>query len=163
MLIAAGQRKVPTNMTRAYRKPSRKQWQYNYHQCQLGHVTPGNALLISVCLLMLPMVQLSAEHVQLATTYHVKPINQWCVHQHHMNISHTPLVLPSLASVLPAVVLQNSVVIGCPSYASSHSSICHIPPSLHLNLLSSLGRSVVVVVLALLLLLRETLRPAQGL
>ena len=85
------------------------------------------------------MVQLSAEHLQLATKYHVNPINQWYVHRYHMNTSHTPLVLPSLDNVLPAIVLQNSVVrlnIGCP-YTSSRSSIHHIPPSLHLNLLTA--------------------------
>ena len=151
MLIATGHRKVQTDTMKAYRKHTRKQ--YKYHQCQLRHVTPGTALLISVCILMLPMVQLSAEHVQLAITYHVNPINQWHAYQHHLNISPTLLVLPSLSDLLPAIVLQNSAVwlnISCPSYTSSHSSI---RDSLHLNLLSSLGRRVVAVVLALRLLL----------
>ena len=163
MLIATGDRKVQTDTMKAYRKHTRKQ--YNNHQCQLGRVTPGNALLISVCILMLPMVQLSAEHVQLATKYHVNPINQWYVHQHHLNISNTPLVLPSLGNVLPAIVLQNDVVrlnISCPSYTSSHSSIHHNPPSLHLNLLHDLGRSVVAVVLTLLLLLSGDIETNPG-
>ena len=163
MLIASGHRKVQTNTMKVYQKHSRKH--YNYHQCQLLHVTPGNALLISVCILMLPMVQLSTEHVQLAITCHVNPINQWYTHQHHMNISHTPLVLPSLSDLLPAIVLQNDVVrlnISCPSYNSSCSSIHHIPPSLHLNLLTSLGRSVVAVVLALLLLLSGDIETNPG-
>ena len=163
MLIATGHRKVQTNtMKAAYRKHS--QMQYNYHQCQLGHVTPGNALLISVCILMLPVVQLMAEHVQLATTYYMNFINQWHVHQHHMNISHTPLLLPSLSNVLPAIVLQNSVVraIGYPSYTSSHFSVRCIPPSQHLNLLSDLGRSVVAVVLALLMLLSGDIETNPG-
>ena len=154
MLIATGRRKVQTStaiIMKAYRKHNRNQCLYSYHQCHLGHVTPGNALLISVCILMLPIVQLLAEQ---ATKYHVNPINQWYAHQHHMNATHTPLVLPgSLTNVLPAIVLQNSVVsltIGCPSYTSSHSSIRH---SLHLNLLTGLGKSVMVVTLALLLLL----------
>ena len=141
MLIATGHRKVQTDTLKAYRKHTRKQ--NNYHQCQLGHVTPENALLISVCILILPMVQLTAEHVQLATKY---------VHRHHMNISHTPLVLPSLGNVLSAIVLQNSVVslnIGFPSYTSSHFSIRHSPPSLHLNLLTGLGRGVVLTLLLL--------------
>ena len=136
---------------KAYRKHNRNQCLYSYHQSQLGHETPGSALLIYMCILMLPMVQLSAEQ---AAKYHVNPTNQWYAHQHHhMNISHTPLVLPSLSNVLPAMVLLNSVVwlnISCPSYTSSDFSICHC---LHLNLLSSLGRGVVAVVLALLLLL----------
>ena len=93
MLIATGHRKVQTDTMKAYRKRSRKQ--YNYHQYQLRQVTPGNALLISVCILMLPMVRLSAEHVQLAINYRVNPINQCCDHRHHMNISHTPLMLVS--------------------------------------------------------------------
>ena len=110
------------------------------------------------------MIQLSAEHLQLATKYHVNPINQWYVHRYHMNISHTPLVLPSLDNVLPAIVLQNSVVrlnIGCP-YTSSRSSIHHIPPSLHLNLLTGLWRNVVAVVLALLLLLSGDIETNPG-
>ena len=161
MLIAAGHRKVQTNTIKANQKHTRKQ--YNYHQCQLGRVTPGNALrVISVCILMLPVVQLLAEK---ATTYHVNPINLWYVHGLHVNISHTPLVLPSLSNVLPAIVLQNSVVrlnISCPSYNSSRSSTHHIPPSLHLNLLSNLGRRVVVVVLALLLLLSGDIETNPG-
>ena len=155
MLIATGHRKVQTNTMKAYQKHSRKQ--YNHHQCQLGRVTPGNALLISMCLLMLPMVKLSTKHVQLAITYHMIPINQ-----HHLNISHTPLVLPSLSNLLPAIVLQNSVVrlnICCPSYTSPPSSIFD---SLHLNLLSSLVRSVVAVVLALLLLLSGDIETNPG-
>ena len=145
---------------KAYQKHSRKQ--YNYHQCQLGRVTPGNALLISMCLLMLPMVQLSTEHVQLAITYHMIPINQWYAYQHHLNISHIPLVLPSLSNLLPAIILQNSVVrlnICCPSYTSPPSNICD---SLHFNLLSSLVRSVVAVVLALLLLLSGDIETNPG-
>ena len=51
ILIATGHRKIYTDTMKAYQK------QYNYHlhrhQCQLGHVTPGNALLISaVCISM---------------------------------------------------------------------------------------------------------------
>ena len=147
---------------KAYQKHSQKQQQYNY---QLSYVTPGNALLISICILMLPMVQLSAEHVQLAATYHMTPTDQWYVHRHHMNISHTPLVLLSLGNVLPAMVLQNSVVwlnIGCPSYTSSHFSVCHTPSSLHLHFLSNLGRSVVAVVLVLLLLLSGDIETNPG-
>ena len=155
MLITTGHQKVQTDTMKAYRKHSRNQRQYNYHQCQLGHMTSGNALLISMCILMLPLVQLSAEHVQLATMRHVNLTNQWCVHRHHMNVSHTPLVLPSLGNVLPAKVLQSSLVrlnISCPSYTSSHFSVCHTPSSLHLNLLPDLGREVVLVLVLLLLL-----------
>ena len=133
---------------KAYRKHSQKQW---YYRCQMGHVTPENALLVSMCILMLPMVQLSAEHVQLANKYHMNHTNQWYVNRHHMNVSHTSLVLPSLSNVLPAIALQNSVVrlnSSCSSYTSSHFIVCHIFPSLYLNLL---GRIVVAVALLLLL------------
>ena len=166
MLITTGHQKVQTDTMKAYRKYSRNQHQYNYHQCQVGHMTSGNALLISMCILMLPLVQLSAEHVQLATMRHVNLTNQWCVHRHHMNVSHTPLVLPSLGNVLPAKVLQRSLVrlnISCPSYTSSHFSVCHIPPSLHLDLFSGLlGRRMVGVVLVLLLLLSGDIETNPG-
>ena len=165
MPITTGHRKVRTDTMKAYRNHSRKEWQYNY-QCQMGHVTPGNALLVSLCILILPMVQLSAEHVRLANKYHVNPTNQWqwYVHRHYMNISHTPVVLLSLGNVLPAIALQNSVVrlnISCLSFTSSHFSVCHTPFSLYLNLLSGLRRSVVAV-LALLLLLSGDIETNPG-
>lgn len=81
MPITIGNQKVQANTMKAYRE---RQWQYNYNPCQLVHVSPGNALLISVCLLMLPMLGLAAEHVQLATMWYTKPINQWHLHEHHM-------------------------------------------------------------------------------
>ena len=153
MPITTGHRKVQTNTMKAYRR----QQQYIYCHCQLGHVTPGNALLISVCLFMLPVVRLPAEHAQLATKYHVNPINQCLVDLHYMNMSHTySLVLPSLSNVLPAMVLQNNVVrldIGCSLYTSPHFCTHHPPPSLDLNLPFGLRRSVVVVVVSALLLL----------
>ena len=166
MPITTGNQKVQTDTTRAYRKYSQQsQYNYRYHQYQLGHVTPGNALLTSVRILMLPMVQLTAEHAQLPTMYHMNPTNQWCVHRHHMNISNTSPVLHSLSNVLAAMVLQNSVVrlnIKCPSYTSSHFSVCHTLSSLHLHLLACLGRSVVAVVLTLLLLLSGDIETNPG-
>ena len=131
-------------------------------QLSTGSCDPWKRPPHSVCILMLPMVQLMAEHDQLATKYHLSPIHQWYVHQHHLNISHTPLVPPSLSNVL---VLQNCVVrlnISCPSYASSCSSIYYIPPSLYLNLLTGLGRRVMMVVLALLLLLSGDIETNPG-
>ena len=96
----------------------------------------------------------------------MSPVNQWYVHQHHLKISHTPLVLPSLSDLLPAIVLQNDLSvrlnISCLSYTSSRSSIHHIPPSLHLNLLSGLWRSVLAVVLTLLLLLSGDIETNPG-
>ena len=153
MPITTGQRKLQTDTIKAYPR----QRQYIYHHCQLRHVTPGNALLISVCILMLPMVQLLAEHAQLATKYHVNPINQWQVDLHRMNISHTPLVLSSISNLLPAMVLQNSVVRSCSLPTSSHFSVRYI-----LKLSSGLGRRVVEVMLALLLLLSGDIETNPG-
>ena len=152
MPITTGHRKLQTDTMKAYRR----QRQYVYCHCQLRHVTPGNALLISVCILMLPMVQLSAEHVQLATKYQV-PINQSQVDPHRMNISHTPLVLSSLSNLLPAMILQNSVVRSCSLPTSSHFSVYYI-----LSLSSGLGRSVVGVMFSLLLLLSGDIETNPG-
>ena len=122
MQITTGHWKLQTDTMKAYQR----QWQYVYCHYQLRHVTPGNALLISVCILMLPMLQLSAEHMQLATKYHANPINQWHVDLHHMNISHTPLVLSSLSNLLPAMILQKNVVRSCSLPTSSHFSVSYI-------------------------------------
>ena len=141
MLLSTGHRKVQTNNMKVYRK----QQQYNYHRyhCELCHVTAGNAVVIAVCILMLPMVRLTAEH---------------------MTFGHNPLVLSSLSNVLPMMVLQNSIVwlnISFRLNTSSHFSVRHTPFSLHLNLLSCLRRSVVVV-LALLLMLSGDIETNPG-
>ena len=143
-----------------YRRPQ----QYTYHHCQLGHVSPGLSLLVSVCVLMLPMLGLVDEHVQLTTTCH---ISQCYIHSRHMTFRHTPLVLmlPSLDNVLPAMALQNRVarsIIGCPSCPSSQSGVCHALPILHLNLPSGLGRRVVDGMLILLLLLSGDVETNPG-
>ena len=157
-----GYRKVQSNTMNA----NQKKRQYNYLHCKLDHVAPGMALLISVCILMLPMVQLSAEHAQLATKYYVNPINQWHVDPNHMYISHTPLLLSSINNVLSAIVLQNEVVsrlnIGYSLYTLPYFSTCHTTPGLHLNLLSSLGRMMVGVVLVLLLLMSGDIETNPG-
>ena len=134
---------------KAYRQ---RQCQYNYHPCQLVHVIPGNALLISVCLLMLPVLGLVTEHVQLATTYYMNPIDRCS----HVTFSHTHLMLPSLNNVLPAMVLQNRVVrlnVGCMSCFSSHFSTLCAPTSLSLSMYSSVERSMVGLLVLLLLFL----------
>ena len=163
MPVTTGRQKVRTNILKVYRRPR----QYVYHHCQLGHVSPGLSLLVSVCVLMLPMLGLVDERVQLTTVYHMNTINLWNVHSHHMTFRQTPLVLivPSLDNVLPAVALQNRVVlsnVGCPSYTSSQSGVRHILPILHLNLPSGLGRRVVGVVLTLLLLLSGDIETNPG-
>ena len=146
-------------------KAYRKQRQYFYHNCQLCNVTTGDTFIIYVCILMLQMVRLTSEHVQLATTPYMKPINQWHVHRHHITLSQTPLVLSSLNNVLPAMVLENSVVrlsISCSLYTSSHFSVCHTPFNLHLNFLCGLGWRVLGVVLVLLLLLSGDIETNPG-
>ena len=61
MPICTGHKKVKTNTMNVYRTPQ----QYIYHYCQLGHVSPGLSLLVSVCIFMLPMLGLADEHAQL--------------------------------------------------------------------------------------------------
>ena len=159
MPITTGHQKVQTNIMKAYRRPR----QYIYHHCQLGHVSPGLSLLISVCVLMLPVLGLVDEHVQLITMYHVSPIHQCYVYPRHMTSNHTPLLLPSLNNVLPAMALQNRVArskIGCPS--SSYSDFPHHSSVLHLTLPSGLGRRVMGMVLILLLLLSGDIETNPG-
>ena len=161
MPISTGHKKVQTNSMKTYRRPR----QYVSHPCQPGRVAPGLGLLVSVCILMLPMLVLVDEHVQLTTMYHMNPINQWSVHPHHMTFNHTPLLLPSLSNVLPSMALQSRVArlnIACASYSLSNSGVCHVPLILHLNLPSGLGRRVVGVVLALLLLLSGDIETNPG-
>ena len=161
MPISNGHQKVQTNTMKVYQRPR----QYIYQRCQLGRVSPGLGLLVSVCILMLPMLGLVDEHAQLATMYHMNTINQWNVHPRHMTFSHIPLLLPSLNNVLPAMALQNRVarsIIGCPSYTLSHSDFPHRSPVLYLNLPSGLGRRVVGVVLVLLLLLSGDIETNPG-
>ena len=131
-------------------KAYRKQRQYIYRHCQLCHVTTSYALIVAVCILMLPMLELATEHVQLATTRHM---NLHHVHPTRMTFSHTHL----LNNVLPAMVLQNRVTwsnIICPP---SHSRICHVS----LNL-AGLGRRVVGVVVLLLLLMSGDIEMNPG-
>ena len=145
MPLSAKYKKVETSTTSAYR---RQQHQYIYHHCQLGHVIPGHAILVAVCIFMLPMLDVAAEHKQLTTTHHTN-LADLCAG--HVAFSHSHLVLPSLRNLLPAMVLQNRVV-RLNMYLSrsfSNSSICHISFGL---CLSSLKKVVVVVVILLLLL-----------
>ena len=148
---------------KVYRRPQ----QYIYHPCHVapGDIIFGHAVLVSVCIVMLPMLGLVDEHVhvQLTTTDHMSTINQRNVHFHHMTFRHTPLVLklPSLDNVLPAMALQSRGVrsnITCPSYTSS--GVPHVSPT-------DLGRvvrvvRVVRVIVALLLLLSGDIETNPG-
>ena len=151
------QREVQSNALKAYRK----QRQYIYRHCQLCHVTPSHTLIVGVCILMLPMLELATDHVQLKTMYYT---NHWHVYPRHVTFSHTPLELPSLNNVLPAMVLQNRVAwssIKCLSYTSSHSSVCHVSNSPD-STIPGLGRRVVGVVVLLLLLLSGDIETNPG-
>jgi len=127
-----------------------RQHQFVYRHCQLGHVIPGHAILVAVCIFMLPMLEVAAEHKQLTTTHHANPAD---LHGGHVTFSHSPLVLPSLNNVLPAMVLQNKVV--KPSVHLSHYLYHfrsdHISCGLGLSISSSLQMMVTVVFLLLLL------------
>ena len=163
MPLTTGHQKVQTNIMKGFQRPR----QYIHQHCQLGHVSPSLSLLVSVCVLMLPMLGLADEHVQLTITCHISPIHQCYIHSCHMTFRQTPLVLilPFLDNVLPAVALQNRVVwsnVGCPSYTSSQSDVRHCSPIPHLNLPSGLGRRVVGVVLTHLLLLSGDIETNPG-
>ena len=150
MPISAGYGKLQTNAMKAYRK----QRQYNFRHCQPCHVTHAQAVILAVCLLMLPMLELVTEHVQLTTTCRINPINQG-----PLSRSHTPLVLPSLNNVLPAMVLQNRVNIKCSSYISS---VRHVSLSPALTVSNGVRRKVVGVVVLLLLLMSGDIETNPG-
>ena len=138
-------RNFQNNAMKAYRK----QLQGVYRHCQLGQVTPSHAILLGVCVFMLPILELASERAQVTT------MSYWHVHPRHVTFSHTQL-LPHLNNVLPAMVLQNTVAwsnIKCPSHTSSHSSVRHVSHSSGLTVPTGLGRRVVGVVVILLLLL----------
>ena len=143
--------KLQTNAMKA----NRKQRQYIYHHCQLCHVTRSCAVIVGVCILMLPMLELATEHVQLATMYCMDSINH--VHARHMIFSHTHL-LPFLRNVLPAMILQNRATcsnIKCLSYSAvGHVSLSPAP--------TGLGRKVVGVVMFLLLLMSGDIETNPG-
>ena len=152
MLISTGYRKVHSNAMNAYRRPR----QYIYHHWILGRVTPGCAFIVSVCILMLPVLELAAEHMESARG-HLNPItNQRHVYPHLKTLSCTPLVIPSLNNVLPVMVLQNRGVRMNMGGLSSHSSVLRFFPKLsavlpRLNAAVEKKAEVIVVVLLLLM------------
>ena len=154
-LSAAMHQKVRISTVSAYRR----QHQHVYHHCQLGHVIPGHAILVAVCIFVLPMLEVAAEHALLIATHHSNPAD---LHGGHVIFSNFPLVLPSLDNMLPAMVLQNRVVWSNihQSYSSSHSSIHHV--FLKLGLSVSYSLKVVVMVMVLLLLLSGDIETNPG-
>ena len=144
MPLSAVHKKVQTSK-------NRRQQQHTFRHCQLGNVIPGHAILVAVCLFMLPMLEVAAEHKQLISTHHTNPAD---LCGSHVTFGDSPLVLPSLDKVLPAMVLQNRAMnsnmhLSCfLSYSSIHQ---HVSLSLGLGVPSSLKKVVMVVVLLLLL------------
>ena len=139
-------------------KAYRNQRQYIYRHCQLCHVTTSYAVIVGVCILMLPMLELATERV-LTTTCHINHVPA----PPRMTFSHTAkLELPSLNNVLPAMVLQNQLPwlnITCPSYTSSYSNVHCVSLSLAST---GLGRRVVGVVVLLLLLMSGDIEMNPG-
>ena len=149
---------------RAFRRP-RLQCINPQFQCQLGHVTSGHAFLVAMCIFMLPMLIVAAEHVQLATTDHMNPTGQWCIHLHHTTFKHAFVMLPSLNNPLPAMALQNEIVksnIWCLSRSSSHASVHRVSSSQGFSIPSGLRRMVVEVVVVLLLLMSGDIETNPG-
>ena len=155
MPISTGNSKVHNNAMKAYRK----QRQYIYRHCQLCHVTPNYAVIVGVCILMLPMLELATEHVQLKTMYYNNPINLINhVHQRHVTFSHNTFLLPFPSHVLPAMALHNRVM--CSNIkCSSHSRVCHVSLS---PAPTGLGRRVVGMVVFLLLLMSGDIETNPG-
>ena len=147
MPLSVLHQKVRPSTLSAYQ---RQQHQYIYHRCQLGHVIPGHAILVAVCIFMLPMLKVAAEHKLLTTTHHTN-LADLC--GGHVTFSNSHLVLPSLDNMLPAMVLQSRVVWSniYLSHSLSHSSIHHVFLKLGLSVCYSLKLVGVVVILLLLL------------
>ena len=134
-------------------------------QCQLGHVAPSHAFLLAICITMLPMLVITAEHAHLLTTDRMNPMNQSCIHPCHTTFKHAPLMLPSLNNILPAMALQNEIVksnIWCLSRSSSHTSVHRVSFSPGFSVPSGLGRMVVGVVVVLLLLMSGDIEKNPG-
>ena len=120
-------------------------------------MTPSCAVIVGVCIFMIPMLELATKHVQLATTYYMDSINH--VHACHMAFSHKPLVLPSLNNVLPAIAFENRIAWSNTGYQSTHSRVCHVAIS---PAPTGLGRRVVRVVILLLLLISGDIETNPG-
>ena len=134
-------------------------------QCQLCHVTAGYAFLLAVCITMLPMLVVTAEHARLAATDHMNFMDKLCIHQRHTTFKHTPLVLPSLNNILPAMALQNEIVksnIWCLSHSSSGTSVRRVSFSPGFSVPLGLGRIVVGAVVVLLLLMSGDIEMNPG-
>ena len=134
-------------------------------QCQLGHVVPSHGFLLAMCIFMLPMLVVAAEHAHLATTGHRYSIDQSCIHPRCTTFKPAPFMLPSLNNILPAMALQNEIVksnIWCLSCSSSHTSVRHVSSSPGFSVPSGLGKMVVGAVVVLLLLMSGDIEVNPG-
>ena len=121
------------------------------HHHQLSHVTLNYSLPLVVCVLMLPMLVVAVEHMPLATTYRMNPLDRCSL----MTFIWTPLVLPTPNNLLPAMVLQNRGVRLNTGYASCFSSYTYtnvpsVSLTLSLRVFFSVARTVVVILRLLL-------------
>ena len=142
------------NKDRTWKKYRRASLRPHIQHHQLSHVTLNYSLPLAVCVLMLPMLVVAVEHMQLATTYRMNPLDR-C---NHMTFIWTPLVLPTPNNVLPAMVLQSRGVRLNTGYASCFSSYTYtnvqsVSLTLSLRMFFSVARTVVAVVVILRLLL----------
>ena len=140
-------------------KAYRKQQQYIYRHCQLCHVTTSYAMIVGVCVLMLPMLELATEHVQLTTTCHINHVHPPRINT-RLTFSHIHL-LPFLSNVLPAMVLQNQLSWSNIKH-SSHSRVYHVALSPAPIAPTGLARRVVGVVVLLLLLMSGDIEMNPG-
>ena len=134
-------------------------------QCQLSHVTAGHAFLLAVCITLLPMLVITAEHAQIVTTDRMNFLDQSCIHPRCTSFKHAPLMLPPLNNILPAMALQNEIVksnIWCLSRSSSHTSVRRVSFSPGFSVPSGLGRMVVGAVVVLLLLMSGDIEMNPG-
>jgi len=152
---------VQINKDRSWKNYRRASPRLYICQHQLNHVIPSYTLPLAMCILMLPMVMVAVEHKQLATTYHMNPVDRCS----HMTFSNTPMALPSLNNVIPAMVLLNRRMrlnIGCLLCFLPHSSIPLVSPSLGLRVYYSLESRVVGIVVIILLLLSGDIEVNPG-
>ena len=132
---------------KSYQKASLRPHTCNIYQ--LSQVAPTFAVPLAVCILMLPLLVVVNEHVQLT-------ISDPTFQCDHVTLNTTPLVLPSLNNVLPAMTLQNRVArlnTGYTSCLSFHSGVQSGTSSMSHRVYFRRTLGVVRVVVALLLLL----------
>ena len=153
-----------SNIMRAFQRPQPQCINFRF-QCQLSHVTPSYAFLVAMCIFMLAMLVMAAEHAQLVTKDHMKPLDRQHIQLHHTTLKHIPLMLPTLNNVLPAMALQNEIVKSSIWYLScslSHANVRRVSFSPGFNIPSGVGRMVEGVVVVLLLLMSGDIEMNPG-